>query len=137
MLNICIYYLRVIGLFPFIKSIRGSDPNAAVYWLARMIEAGEDIAFIARRMLILAAEDIGISNPTALVLANNTIQAVTTVGYPDTLKSLFTSSNLFWINRKKTRPRRGSLYTAAVSDEPSLRASAADHSSLSISLMRI
>lgn len=102
-----------------------------------MIEAGEDIAFIARRMLILAAEDIGISNPTALVLANNTFQAVTTVGYPDTLKSLFTSSNLFWINRKKTRPRRGSLYTAAVSDEPSLRASAADHSSLSISLMRI
>jgi putative ATPase len=67
----------------FIKSIRGSDPNAAVYWLARMIEAGEDIAFIARRMLILAAEDIGIANPTALVLANNTFQAVTTVGYPE------------------------------------------------------
>ena len=67
----------------FIKSIRGSDPNAAVYWLARMIGAGEDIAFIARRMLILAAEDIGIANPTALVLANNTFQAVTTVGYPE------------------------------------------------------
>ncbi len=67
----------------FIKSIRGSDPNGAVYWLARMIEAGEDIAFIARRMLILAAEDIGIANPTALVLANNTFQAVTTVGYPE------------------------------------------------------
>jgi putative ATPase len=67
----------------FIKSIRGSDPNAAVYWLARMIEAGEDIAFIARRMLILAAEDIGIANPTALVLANNTFQGVTTVGYPE------------------------------------------------------
>jgi len=67
----------------FIKSIRGSDPNAAVYWLARMIEAGEDIAFIARRMLILAAEDIGIANSTALVLANNTFQAVTTVGYPE------------------------------------------------------
>ena len=67
----------------FIKSIRGSDPNAAVYWLARMIEAGEDIAFIARRMLILAAEDIGIANPTALVLANNTFQAVTTIGYPE------------------------------------------------------
>jgi putative ATPase len=67
----------------FIKSIRGSDPNAAVYWLARMIEAGEDIAFIARRMLILAAEDIGIANPTALVLANNTFQAVTAVGYPE------------------------------------------------------
>ena len=67
----------------FIKSIRGSDPNAAVYWLARMIEAGEDIAFIARRMLILAAEDVGIANPTALVLANSTFQAVTAVGYPE------------------------------------------------------
>lgn len=67
----------------FIKSIRGSDPNAAVYWLARMIEAGEDIKFIARRMLILAAEDIGIANPTALVLANSTFQAVATIGYPE------------------------------------------------------
>lgn len=67
----------------FIKSIRGSDPNAAVYWLARMIEAGEDIAFIARRMLILAAEDVGIANPTALVLANSTFQAVTALGYPE------------------------------------------------------
>ena len=67
----------------FIKSIRGSDPNAAIYWLARMIEAGEDIAFIARRMLILAAEDIGIANPTALVIANNTFQAVKTIGYPE------------------------------------------------------
>lgn len=67
----------------FIKSIRGSDPNAAVYWLARMIEAGEDIKFIARRMLILAAEDIGIANPTALVLVNSTFQAVATIGYPE------------------------------------------------------
>ena len=67
----------------FIKSIRGSDPNAAVYWLARMIKAGEDIKFIARRMLILAAEDIGIANPTALVLANNTFQAVRALGYPE------------------------------------------------------
>jgi len=67
----------------FIKSIRGSDPNGAVYWLARMIEAGEDITFIARRMLILAAEDVGIANPTALVLANSTFQAVATVGYPE------------------------------------------------------
>ena len=67
----------------FIKSIRGSDPNAAVYWLARMIEGGENIAFIARRMVILAAEDIGLANPTALVLANNTFQAVTAVGYPE------------------------------------------------------
>jgi len=67
----------------FIKSIRGSDPNAAVYWLARMIEGGEDLKFIARRLLILASEDIGNANPTALVLANNTFQAVTTIGYPE------------------------------------------------------
>ncbi|MBD3583997.1 replication-associated recombination protein A [Flavobacterium selenitireducens] len=67
----------------FIKSIRGSDPNGAVYWLARMIEGGEDVKFIARRMLILASEDIGNANPTALVIANNTFQAVTTIGYPE------------------------------------------------------
>lgn len=67
----------------FIKSIRGSDPNAAVYWLARMVEGGEDVKFIARRMLILASEDIGNANPTALVLANTTFQAVTTIGYPE------------------------------------------------------
>ena len=67
----------------FIKSIRGSDPNGAVYWLARIIEAGEDITFIARRMLILAAEDVGIANPTALVLANSTFQADATLGYPE------------------------------------------------------
>ena len=67
----------------FIKSIRGSDPNAAVYWLARMIEGGEDVKFIARRLLILAAEDIGMANPTALVMANNTFQAVTSIGYPE------------------------------------------------------
>lgn len=67
----------------FIKSIRGSDPNAAVYWLARMIEGGEDVKFIARRMIILASEDIGNANPTALVLANTTFQAVTTIGYPE------------------------------------------------------
>ncbi|MDX1761538.1 MAG: replication-associated recombination protein A, partial [Christiangramia sp.] len=62
----------------FIKSIRGSDPNAAVYWLARMIEGGEDVKFIARRLLILASEDIGNANPTALVIANNSFQAVNT-----------------------------------------------------------
>lgn len=67
----------------FIKSIRGSDPNAAVYWLARMIEGGEDVKFIARRLLILASEDIGNANPTALILANNTFQAVTTIGFPE------------------------------------------------------
>ncbi|NNL79417.1 MAG: replication-associated recombination protein A [Flavobacteriaceae bacterium] len=67
----------------FIKSIRGSDPNAAVYWLARMIEGGEDLKFIARRLLILASEDIGNANPNALVLANSTFQAVSTIGYPE------------------------------------------------------
>ena len=67
----------------FIKSIRGSDPNAAVYWLARMIEGGEDVKFIARRLLILASEDIGNANPTALVIANNSFQAVNTIGYPE------------------------------------------------------
>lgn len=67
----------------FIKSIRGSDPNAAVYWLARMIEGGEDLKFIARRMLISASEDIGLANPTALIMANNTFQAVSVIGYPE------------------------------------------------------
>ncbi len=67
----------------FIKSIRGSDPNGAVYWLARMIEGGEDLKFIARRLLIAASEDIGNANPTALVIANNTFQAVSTIGYPE------------------------------------------------------
>ena len=67
----------------FIKSIRGSDPNAAVYWLARMIEGGEDVKFIARRLVIAASEDIGMANPTALVLANATFNAVNTIGYPE------------------------------------------------------
>ena len=67
----------------FIKSIRGSDPNGAVYWLARMLEAGEEVKFIARRMLILASEDIGNANPTALVLANSTFQAVNVLGLPE------------------------------------------------------
>ncbi len=67
----------------FIKSIRGSDPNAAVYYLARMIEGGEDVKFIARRMVILASEDIGNANPTALVMATTTFQAVTVIGHPE------------------------------------------------------
>jgi putative ATPase len=67
----------------FIKSIRGSDPNAAVYWLARMMEGGEDVKFIARRMVILASEDIGNANPTALVLANASFDSVTRIGWPE------------------------------------------------------
>ena len=67
----------------FIKSIRGSDPNASVYWLARMIEGGEDVKFIARRLIILASEDIGNANPTALVIANNCFQAINVIGFPE------------------------------------------------------
>jgi putative ATPase len=67
----------------FIKSIRGSDPDAAVYWLARMIEGGEDPKFIARRLLISAAEDIGLANPTALIMANTTFQAIQVIGWPE------------------------------------------------------
>ena len=67
----------------FIKSIRGSDPNAALYWLARMIDGGEDVKFIARRLLILSSEDIGNANPTALIMANNTFQAVSIIGNPE------------------------------------------------------
>lgn len=67
----------------FIKSVRGSDPNAAVYWLARMIEGGEDVKFIARRLVILASEDIGNANPTALIMANNCFDAVNKIGYPE------------------------------------------------------
>ena len=67
----------------FIKSMRGSDPNAAIYWLARMIEGGEDVKFIARRMLIFASEDIGNANPNALLLANATFDAVAKIGYPE------------------------------------------------------
>jgi putative ATPase len=67
----------------FIKSMRGSDPNAAVYWLARMVEGGEDPKFIARRMLILAAEDIGLANPNALLLAQTCFEAVNVIGWPE------------------------------------------------------
>src|SRR6476619_912062 len=73
----------------FIKSMRGSDPNAAVYWLARMIEGGEDVKFIARRMVILASEDIGNANPTALLLANATFDAVNKIGHPEAMIILY------------------------------------------------
>ena len=67
----------------FIKSLRGGDPNASLYWMARMIVAGEDPVFIARRMLIMASEDIGNANPTAMIMANACIQAVKVIGYPE------------------------------------------------------
>ena len=91
----------------FIKSIRGSDPNAAVYWLARMIEGGEDVKFIARRLLIAAAEDIGNANPTALIMANTTFQAVATIGYPES-RILLSQCAVYLANS----PKSNSSYTA-------------------------
>lgn len=100
----------------FIKSIRGSDPNAAVYWLARMIEGGEDIKFIARRLLILASEDIGNANPTALVLANNTFQAVTAIGYPES--RIILSQCVIYL---ATSPKSNASYMAINEAQQSVR----------------
>jgi putative ATPase len=91
----------------FIKSIRGSDPNAAVYWLARMIDGGEDIKFIARRLIILASEDIGLANPTALVMANNTFQAVNVIGFPEA--RIILSQCVIYLS---SSPKSNSAYTA-------------------------
>ncbi|WP_306566482.1 replication-associated recombination protein A [Flavobacterium lindanitolerans] len=91
----------------FIKSIRGSDPNGAVYWLARMIEGGEDVKFIARRMLILSSEDIGNANPTAFIMANNTFQAVSTIGYPES--RIILSQCAIYL---ATSPKSNASYTA-------------------------
>jgi len=91
----------------FIKSMRGSDPNAAVYWLARMIEGGEDPKFIARRMLILASEDIGNANPTALVIANSCFQAIDVIGYPEC--QLILSQTVIYL---ATSPKSNSATTA-------------------------
>ena len=91
----------------FIKSIRGSDPNGAVYWLARMIEGGEDLKFIARRLLIAASEDIGNANPTAMILANNTFQAVSVVGYPES-RILLSQCAIYLANS----PKSNSTYVA-------------------------
>ena len=85
----------------FIKSMRGSDPNAAVYWLARMVEGGEDPKFIARRMLILASEDIGNANPTALVIANNCFQAVTVIGFPES-RIILSQTAIYLANSPKS-----------------------------------
>jgi putative ATPase len=91
----------------FIKSIRGSDPNAAVYWLARMLSSGEDIKFIARRLIILAAEDIGLANPNALLLANNCFQAVQTIGMPEA--RIVLSQTAIYL---ATSPKSNSAYEA-------------------------
>jgi putative ATPase len=91
----------------FIKSIRGSDPNAAVYWLARLLNGGEDIVFIARRMIILASEDIGNANPTALVLATNCMQAIQMIGMPEA--RIILSQCVTYL---ATSPKSNSAYTA-------------------------
>jgi len=102
----------------FIKSIRGSDPNAAVYWLARMVEAGEDVKFIARRMLISASEDIGLANPTALVIANNTFQAVQAIGYPEA-RILLSQCAIYLA----TSPKSNASYTAIKKAQQEVRKS--------------
>jgi len=91
----------------FIKSVRGSDPNAAVYWLARMIEGGEDVKFIARRLIILASEDIGLANPNALLLANNCFQAVNIIGFPES-KIILSQATIYLANS----PKSNSAYMA-------------------------
>jgi len=91
----------------FIKSIRGSDPNAAVYWLARMVEGGEDIKFIARRLVILASEDIGLANPNALLLATNCFQAVNMIGWPES--RIILSQTVIYL---ATSPKSNSAYLA-------------------------
>ena len=91
----------------FIKSVRGSDPNASVYWLARMIEGGEDLKFIARRLLILAAEDIGLANPNALLMANNCFSAVNVIGYPES-RIILSEATIYLANS----PKSNSAYEA-------------------------
>lgn len=91
----------------FIKSIKGSDPNAAVYWLARMIDAGEDLKFIARRLLVHASEDIGNANPTALVLANACFEAVNKIGYPES-RIILSQCTVYLA----TSPKSNSTYVA-------------------------
>ena len=85
----------------FIKSIRGSDPNAAVYWLARMIEGGEDVKFIARRLIILSAEDIGLANPNALLIANQAFQSVNVIGLPEA-RIILSEATIYLANSAKS-----------------------------------
>lgn len=99
-----------------IKSIRGSDPNAAVYWLARMVEGGEDVKFIARRLLISASEDIGLANPTALVVANATFQAVNVIGYPEA-RILLSQCAIYLA----TSPKSNASYTAIKTAQAAVR----------------
>ncbi len=95
----------------FIKSIRGSDPNAAIYWLARMIEGGEDLKFIARRLVISAAEDIGLANPNALLMANNCFNAVTVIGYPEA-RIILSEATIYLANSPKSNSAYKAINTA-------------------------
>tara|TARA_B110000003_G_scaffold179972_1_gene179203 strand:- start:15802 stop:17073 length:1272 start_codon:yes stop_codon:yes gene_type:complete len=95
----------------FIKSIRGSDPNGAVYWLARMIEGGEDLKYIARRLIICASEDIGNANPTALILANNTFQSVSAIGYPES-RIILSQCTVYLANSPKSNASYLAIKTA-------------------------
>jgi putative ATPase len=104
----------------FIKSIRGSDPNAAVYWLARMIEGGEDVKFIARRLVILAAEDIGLANPNALLMATACFEAVNMIGWPES-RIILSEATIYLA----TSPKSNSAYMA-INDAQELVANAGD-----------
>jgi putative ATPase len=104
----------------FIKSIRGSDPNAAVYWLARMIEGGEDVKFIARRLIILAAEDIGLANPNALLMATSCFEAVNMIGWPES-RIILSEATIYLA----TSPKSNSAYMA-ISEAQDLVANAGD-----------
>lgn len=108
------YHYDIISAF--IKSIRGSDPNGSVYWLARMIEGGEDIKFIARRMIILASEDIGLANPNALVLANSTFQSISVVGLPES--RIILSQCAIYL---ATSPKSNSAYNAINNAEENIK----------------
>lgn len=105
----------------FIKSVRGSDPDAAVYWLARMVEAGEDVGFIARRLIILAAEDIGLANPNALLLANATFEAVERIGWPES-RIILSECTLYLANSAKSNAAYMAINLAqeAVREQPDL-----------------
>ncbi|GAB4244135.1 MAG: replication-associated recombination protein A [Saprospiraceae bacterium] len=100
----------------FIKSIRGSDPQAAVYWLARMVEGGEDIEFIARRMIIAAAEDIGLANPNALLMATTCLQAIRTVGMPEA-RIILSEAAIYLA----TSPKSNSAYAAIKQAQDTVR----------------
>jgi putative ATPase len=108
------YHYDVISAF--IKSIRGSDPNGALYWLAKMIEGGEDPKFIARRMIILASEDIGMANPNAVLLANTCFESVTKIGYPEC--SIILSHIVVYL---ATSPKSNASYMALKSAQKSVR----------------